>query len=100
MYMWDILSDQKKNVLDFVNTSRLKIKHIMCNPHNANEFAAGYGDGTVHIWDIRHNLRSLTFYQAHLGETMYLNWHPQIPNILLSGGQDCKIKAQNTENNT
>lgn len=30
---------------------------------------------------------------------MYLEWHPKIPNVILTGGQDCKIVAWNTKEN-
>lgn len=49
------------------------------------------------MWDIRKNLKSVFNYRAHLNDTTYLDWHPEVSGILLSGGTDCKINAWNTK---
>lgn len=94
--MWD--RKQPKKIEEFVIRQQ-KIKHIVCDPFNQYQFAAGYSDRTVHIWDFRVNSRSVTSYSPHLGEITYLDWHPCEKNVLLSGGQDCKIKAWNLDKN-
>jgi WD40 repeat protein len=75
------------------------VKHVVADPLNEYFFAAGYSDRTVHIWDIRSNKKSVKDYSPHLGEVTHLDWHPVERNVLLSGGQDCKIKAWNVEQN-
>lgn len=57
-------------------TGKKIVNHIVCDPHNEFQFATGYSDGTISIWDNRNNNRTLSTFQAHIKETRYLDWHP------------------------
>ena len=54
--MWDIR--ESKKVQEFCLLQK-RIKSVACDPHNKDRFAAGYQDGTVHIWDIKSNSGSI-----------------------------------------
>ena len=58
-------------------------------------FAVGLNDGTIRTWDTRFPAREKDCYTPHMNETTYLDWHPTVPDILLSGGQNGNINAQN-----
>ena len=92
--MWDRRNQKPINQF---NLAQRKVNHITCDPFNANQFAASYKDGRVDIWDINNNSQPLysPSNSTHTGETTYLDWHPQERGVLLSGGQDYKIKAVN-----
>jgi WD40 repeat protein len=73
----------------------------MFDPHNDFRFAAGSSDGRVQIFDTRITNKSVSSYCAHgIQETFFIDWHPAERGILLSGGQDQKIKAYNIEKNS
>ena len=84
IFMWDMRKDKR---LDDFSSYKQKVKHIVSDPKNGNQFAAGYSDGTVHVWDIRNPLKSVQNYSLHTTkEITYLDWHPTQEGILLSGG--------------
>ena len=56
-------------------------------------FAVGLNDGTIRTWDTRYPGREKDCFTPHMNETTYLDWHPTVPDILLSGGQNGNINA-------
>lgn len=55
IFLWDRRHNQ--HVTEF-NTIK-KVKRIAADPLNEFNFAVGNNDGSVHIWDIRSNMRSI-----------------------------------------
>ena len=93
IYLWDCREKNPRR-LEFIN-KQLKVKHIQYSPHCEYTFAAGCNDGTVRIWDKRITAREKNVYSPHMRELAYLEWHPTVSGILLSGGHN--IFAQNTK---
>lgn len=64
------------------------MRHVTFSPHDENQFAAGYIDGQVRVWDMRKKAilheNSLHF----MGTSFSLDWHPIHRDILLSCGLD------------
>lgn len=88
-----ILELTKSNIgMNFDST--LGVECVKYNPHNVNQVASCQRNGTVSLWDIRYPKPMINF-QAHIGNTLCLDWHPVYPDVLLSGGQDKQIKIWN-----
>ena len=88
----------EKPALEFGNKTN-KIKHIQYSPHNENQFAAAC-DGIVKVYDIRNPRTEIYYYQPSGGELAFLDWHPTVPGILLTGGTSCNIVAQNIKHDS
>ena len=83
IYMWDYRENKPTSQYKLNGN---KVKHIMCDPFSEYQFAAGYSDKTVRVWDFRYTHKTLVSYSPHLMEVTYLDWHPTEKNVLLSGG--------------
>ena len=60
---------------------RAKVHCVRYNPTTPYEFAAGCGDGSIQIWDIR-QVRQVKRIMAHTRHVNTLHWHPERMNIL------------------
>mmetsp|Transcript_10109 Transcript_10109/g.18577 ORF Transcript_10109/g.18577 Transcript_10109/m.18577 type:complete len:1276 (-) Transcript_10109:194-4021(-) len=65
---------------------------------NGQRFAAACGNGTIQVWDVRHAKGAETSIKAH--DCAYsVDWHPEINNMLASGGRDSVIKIWDISQN-
>ena len=68
---------------------------VQFNPHREKQFAAGYGNGIIDIWDLRKTNQPKFSINAHLKNVFCLDWHPTQEGILISGSNDRFIKIWN-----
>ena len=49
----------------------------------------------VKIWDIRQNTQFMDSYAASPSQELtYLDWHPTVPDVVLTSSMDCNILAR------
>ncbi|ETP37810.1 hypothetical protein F442_14401 [Phytophthora nicotianae P10297] len=61
------------------------------DPHHASQLAFALG-GSVRTWDLRAKQDSVSIEDAHLSATLSLDFNPNKPYALASGGDDGKLK--------
>jgi histone-binding protein RBBP4 len=88
-------ADSSKAAFSIVNAHRDAVNCVAWNPHPKFEWilATGSADGSIGIWDARFLKKGekVMSLEDHAQGVVRLDWNPQDPAILTSGGVDRRI---------
>ena len=71
----------------------VKVNDVKFSTSSVYDFATGCGDGSIQLWDLRQPTVPREKVMAHGRHVNSIDWHPDRPNILASGGSDKTIKV-------
>lgn len=72
-------------------TTKKGASALVWDPHHSSQLAFALGGGVL-MWDLRVKQHSVSIKSAHLSSTLSLDFNPNKPYMLASGGDDGKIK--------
>jgi histone-binding protein RBBP4 len=88
-------NDSSKATVSVATAHRDAVNCVAWNPHPRFEWilATGSADGSIGIWDARYlkNGEKVMSLEDHSQGVVRLDWNPQDPSILTSGGVDRRI---------
>ncbi|CAH0475385.1 unnamed protein product [Peronospora belbahrii] len=79
------------------NFTKIKATALTWDPHHASRLAYALG-GNVRMWDLRAKQDTMSVEDAHLSATLSLDFNPNKPHAIASGGDDGKLKFWDLRN--
>ncbi|KAI9915792.1 hypothetical protein PsorP6_008585 [Peronosclerospora sorghi] len=73
------------------DTTKRGAKSLIWDPHHASRLSFAFG-GTLRTWDLRAKHDSISVVDAHLSTILSLDFNPNKPHAVATGGDDGKIK--------
>ena len=87
----------KEARMTFTSNSE-SVRDVQFVPKNNNSFTSVSENGSVQLWDLRKGDRPYLTFTAHYGPVFSCDWHPDLPNVLATGGRDRAIKVWSVTN--
>ncbi|KAJ7545731.1 hypothetical protein O6H91_08G007500 [Diphasiastrum complanatum] len=99
LYVWALdASEKSAKVQGHISAGRLQTMSAGCwDPHDVTSVATACGS-SIKCWDLRSMKQANTIEQAHAVQVRDIDYNPNVPDIMVSAGDDSKIRVWDLRN--